>query len=114
MPLLVMLAGCGSSAINIEKFKTLGTAEFSQEKWAYGDELVRAKIIYSFLKKSDPINNKSRDFIVNSLGSNTGYYLYDEFPAYYLDDGKGKKILVSFVVDHESKLISEIYLEPDL
>ncbi len=114
LPMLAFLSGCGSSPIQIDQFKVLGAVEFTQAQWRAGNESARAKMFHSFLKKNEPIENLTRDSIVKSLGSNTGYYLYDEFPAYYLDIGKDKPLLVSFVIDHDTNTVNEIYLDSAL
>ena len=110
-----LLSAC--SKLNIEHFKVLGTDRFDQQRWSTGDEIARGKMLYDFLVSNSPILGKDRDFIIEQLGPNTGYYLYDSFPAYYLGpkpkEGPAKAWLVAFVLNHETNKVREIYVHPD-
>ena len=114
----IMCAVSCSNKAKLESLRSLGTEEFSREKWSKADEVARGRMIYSFIKSNEPITNKDRAFIISQLGENTGYHDYDSFPAYYVGpkppNSEAKAYLVAFIIDHKTGKIKDIYVEPEI
>jgi hypothetical protein len=114
---LLSLPSCSMDG-KIESLKNLGTKEFSSIIWMSADELERGKMIHDFLKKNSPITDKTRGFIIEQLGPNTGYHLYDSFPAYYVGppppNNHVKAYLIAFTIDHASEKITNIFIDPKI
>ncbi|NQZ50719.1 MAG: hypothetical protein HRT95_11235 [Moritella sp.] len=49
--------------------------------------------------------------IISLLGEPDGYYLYDEFPAYRLNETRD--CLVVFTIDHETDKVTNMSVEPN-
>jgi len=116
--LLFGLISISCSGIDIDVFKQFGEESFNRQKWLDGDEMVKGKMVYDFLKKNTPIKQQNGASIVAQLGEHTGYYLYDHFPAYYIGpkppNSNAKAYLLAFVLDQETNQVKEIYLHPKL
>lgn|SRR5690554_604930 len=110
--------GCSSETTDIEVVKKLGEKDFNKVQWQESDAVERGKMLYSYLKQREPISNLTRAQIEEELGPATGYYDYDEFPAYYVgpkpDGVKQPAYLVAFITDHQTGKVKGIHIEPSL
>ncbi len=118
--ILSFLSGCFYQSLDskIEKLKGFGLENFTQEKWISSTQEKRAGMIYSFFKKHD-IKKMNADDIRATLGKQTGYYDYDEYPAYFIGSSSvesmyGKGYLIAFIIDSQSGLVSDIIIEPEI
>ena len=79
---------------------------------------MRGSMIYDFFKRNSPIIGKSDVFIISQLGNSTGYHDYESNPAYYIGPkppgSNAKAYLLAFIVDHNTRKITEIYIEPKI
>lgn len=112
---MVWLFGCSSSSI-VEQAKLLGTRHFTQDAWAKGNQEQRGEMVYSFLTQHDPVSLSSTD-VKKLLGESTGYYDYDENPAYLVGPASveseyGKGYLLAFVADKTSGKITTVKIVP--
>lgn len=114
----LLALGCSSETTDIEAVKKLGERDFSKSHWQESDAVERGKMLYSYLKKHKPISNLTRAQIEEELGPATGYYEYDEFPAYYVgpkpSGGDQPAYLVAFITDHQTGKVKGIHVEPSL
>jgi hypothetical protein len=119
LTLIIFFSILSCSYNKIQSLKKLGTEEFNKEKWLISDEVARGRMIYDFIKKNKPIENKRKStFVFNQLGESTGYYNYDSYPAYYIGpqppSSDSKAYLLAFIVDHKTKIIIDIYINPQI
>ncbi len=77
---LVMLVATACSAPE-DSVKHLGQIPFDQKAWSQADQETRGKMAYDLLKKVQKEKLKPTQ-IRALLGEQTGYYNYDEIPAY--------------------------------
>lgn len=106
--LLVVLLGASGCRDTIDRWqlKKLGTESFDASAWKTATNSQRGKMIYSFVHTHN-VYEMTRSDIENRLGPATGYYLYDEWPAYQVTSDN--RILVAFITDEDTGRISEIY-----
>ena len=110
------LFGCFSPSVT-EQAKLLRTKPFSQQSWAAGTQEQRGEMVYSFLSQHDT-QSLSAGTVKQILGEPTGYYDYDENPAYVVGSSSveseyGKGYLLAFVADKESREIKSIIIIPE-
>lgn len=114
---LVMLSlGCSSSSV-IEQAKLLGAKKFTQETWAVASQEQRGEMVFSFLAEHDP-KSLSSNSVKELLGNPTGYYDYDENPAYFVgsrsvESEYGKGYLLVFITDKTSGKITTVKIIPE-
>ena len=103
------MAGC-SNGIDATSLKKFGDEEFSGETWNSASAERRSKMVYSFIEGNSPIQDLTRDQIIEQLGDSTSYFQYDEFPAYELrkDD---ELFTLAFVIDRDTAKVKSIELE---
>tara|TARA_B100001778_G_scaffold331558_1_gene336152 strand:+ start:299 stop:664 length:366 start_codon:yes stop_codon:yes gene_type:complete len=104
-----VLYGC-DGGVETESLKSFGQAQFSKESWSNSGQEERSKMIYSFLQSNKPIQNLSRDQVIDQLGDSTSYYQYDEFPAYEISQDSTVYTL-AFVIDRNTAKVKGIELE---
>jgi hypothetical protein len=110
------LLGCVPPPVS-EQAKRLGTQEFSPETWAIANPEKRGEMVFSFLSQHDLKSLTSSD-IKTLLGVPTGYYDYDENPAYFVGSNAveseyGKGYLLAFIADKASGKIVAVKLIPE-
>jgi hypothetical protein len=113
---MISLFGCSSSSVT-EQAKLLGTKTFTQEAWAVGNQEQRGEMVYSFLSQHE-IKSLSSNSVKELLGIPTGYYDYDENPAYFVGPNSveseyGKGYLLAFISDKTSGRINAIRIIPE-
>lgn len=113
---MISLFGCSSSSVT-EQAKLLGTKTFTQEAWAMGSQKQRGEMVYSFLSQYE-IKSLSSDSVKELLGNPTGYYDYDENPAYFIgpntvESEYGKGYLLAFISDKTSGKINALKIIPE-
>ena len=113
---LLSLFGCSAASVT-EQAKLLGSQAFSQAGWQAATQEQRGAMVYSFLAQHD-VKSLSSSEIRNLLGKPTGYYDYDENPAYFVgptavESSYGKGYLLAFVADKESGRIRGVKIIPE-
>ncbi len=110
------LFGCSPPPVS-EQAKLLGAREFSKEAWATASQEKRGEMVYSFLSQHDLKSLTSGD-VRTLLGTPTGYYDYNENPAYLVGSSSvesdyGKGYLLAFVADKSSGKIVGVKIIPE-
>ncbi len=113
---MISLFGCSPPPVS-EQARRLGTQAFSQETWATASQEKRGEMVYSFLSQHDLKSLTSGD-VRTLLGTPTGYYDYDENPAYWVGSSAvaseyGKGYLLAFVADQASGKIVAVKIIPE-
>lgn len=113
---LMALFGCTASSV-VDQAKRLGDQPFSKEAWAEANQEQRGKMVASFLAQHAP-DSLSADAVKQLLGPPTGYYDYDENPAYLVGPQSvqsqyGKGYLLVFVTDKASGKITSVKIIPE-
>jgi hypothetical protein len=115
---MIFCTACSSLNEKVEQLRFFGNKEFDQKVWSFSNEYVRGTMIYDFLSRNSPITDRSFEFVLNNLGSSTGYYEYDLYPAYYIGpkpkEGDAKAYLIAFIIDHKSGQVRDIHIHPEL
>lgn len=116
LALLFSLTACGEPDV-VEQAKRLGTEPFSPEKWAQADQAQRGTMVWSFLSSHD-VKHLTAQQVTRLLGPSTGYYDYDENPAYLVGPRTvkseyGQGYLLAFLADRQTGTINEIRLIPE-
>ncbi len=114
--MMISLFGCTSTSIN-EQAKLLGTNTFSKEAWAKANQKERGEMVFSFISQHDP-QSLTAASIKEFLGPSTGYYDYDENPAYLVGPSSveseyGKGYLLAFITDKTSGKITAAKIIPE-
>jgi hypothetical protein len=104
--LACLLSGCSSDSVEGEA-KKLGTREFATAAWTGGTQEERGQMVASFLGKykAGELTGKQ---VRALLGPSTGYYDYDEYPAYLV----GKGYLWVFITDKDNDKVRRAILVP--
>lgn len=115
--LLSLTTACKRPAVE-EQVRTMGTREFTPEKWAAATTVEREQMLGSFFKQY-PVDSLTAPGVKKLLGAPTGYYDYDENLAYYIgpptvDSIYGKERMLVFITDKRNGAIEEIELVPPL
>lgn len=112
---LLLLGGCSGASLE-DQAKALGTRPFAKEAWATGTQQERGEMVASFLSQYKPATLTRRD-VVSLLGSPTGYYEYDENPAYLvgppISSVYGNGYLFAFVTDKSTGHVRKVVLLPE-
>jgi len=113
--LMYFLFGCSRDSID-EQAKRLGLKEFTVQAWAAAPQEKRGEMVASFLTKHKPTALTGKE-VIRLLGTPTGYYEYDENPAYLVgpttvrsDYGNG--CLLVFITDKVSGQVVEVRFVP--
>jgi hypothetical protein len=112
---MIGLLGCTPSVA--EQAKLLGTRTFSKEAWAAASQEQRGEMVSSLLSQHAHKSLTSSS-VRELLGAPTGYYDYDENPAYFVGPSSveskyGKGYLLAFVVDKASGKIAAVKIVPE-
>lgn len=112
----ISLPGCTSSS-TIDQARLLGDKPFAAEIWASASQEQRGEMVASFLSLYPP-GSLSSDKVKQLLGHPTGYYDYDENPAYLVgpstvESQYGKGYLLAFVTDKTDGKITSIKIIPE-
>jgi len=78
----ILLAACRENSA-LGQATRLGEREFTPQSWAIASQIERGQMTASFLRKMNPATLNRRD-IEKMLGHPTGYYYYDNNPAYFV------------------------------
>ena len=103
-----LLSGCDSNSLN--SLKKYGENQFSTKSWLSSNSEERSKMVYSFLTKND-ITQLNTSELYKLLGSSTGYYEYDEFPAYIIKS-ENKEYTLAFPVNRKTMKIRTYVITP--
>ncbi|MFC5548642.1 hypothetical protein [Massilia aerilata] len=112
---IAVLSGCSGESIE-KQAKKLGTREFTAQAWRGGTQEERGQMIASFLGKH-VVTELTGKQVKDLLGPSTGYYDYDEYPAYLVGPGTvrteyGSSYLWVFMTDKNSGKVREVILVP--
>jgi hypothetical protein len=104
--LAYLLSGCSADSVEAQA-KKLGAREFTTQAWTGGTQEERGQMIASFLAKykAGELTGKQ---VRALLGPSTGYYDYDEYPAYLV----GKGYLWVFITDKDKDKVRRVILVP--
>ncbi|MCK9261997.1 MAG: hypothetical protein RBT39_17395 [Azoarcus sp.] len=113
---MISLFGCSPPAVT-EQAKLLGTRTFSREAWATASQEQRGEMVFSFLSEHDPESLTSSS-VKELLGRPTGYYDYEENPAYFVGSSSveseyGKGYLLAFLAEKTSGKIVAVKIVPE-
>ncbi|TVO62699.1 hypothetical protein [Denitromonas ohlonensis] len=113
---MVFLFGCSSSSV-VEEARLLGTKQFTPKAWAEGNREQRAEMVFSFLSQHTAASLSAVE-VRQLLGEPTGYYDYDENPAYIVgpdsvESPYGKGYLLAFVADKSNGRITDVKIIPE-
>jgi hypothetical protein len=112
---VALLAGCSGESVE-NQAKKLGTRDFSTQTWVVATQEERGQMIASFLAKHKVTDLTDRQ-VRNLLGPSTGYYDYDEYPAYLvgprtLKTEYGSGYLWVFITDKSTGKVRQVVLVP--
>src|SRR5690554_4682646 len=114
----LLALGCNSKTTDIEAVKKLGAREFSNAQCLESGAVERGEMLYSYLKQREPNSSLTKAQVEEELGPATGYYEYDEFPAYYIgpkpDGVEQPAYLVAFIIRHQTGQVKGFHVEPSL
>lgn len=107
--------GCSSPSIT-EQARHLGTQPFSKIAWSRANQEQRGEMVFSFLSQHDP-RALTADAVTVLLERSTGYYGYEENPAYLVgpatvESEYGKGYLLAFIADKELGRIVAVKIIP--
>lgn len=113
--LVLCIIGCSGNSIS-DQARLLGSKEFTVDGWAAGTQEQRGEMVASFLAKHKPTTLTSKE-LIELLGLPTGYYEYDEYPAYFvgpasIESEYGKGYLLAFVTNKNSGKVVKVILIP--
>ena len=111
---LFLITACENN--HMQNVALLGSEEFTIDKWAQASQPERAKMLYSFLS-NNTIQGMSGTELQSYLGSSTGYYEYDEYPAYIIgpdtiEGSHGKGYLLAFPIDRDTGKVKRFVIDP--
>ena len=78
----LLMSACREN-LPLEQATRLGEREFTPQSWATASQIERGQMTASFLRKVRPKPLNRRD-VEKMLGHPTGYYYYDNNPAYFV------------------------------
>ena len=112
----LIATGCGEPSI--QNLKILGTEQFTPEKWQTAKQVERARMVYSLISQHEVEKLNAKD-IYSLLGPSTGYYEYDEFPAYLVEHSPPEKnqrieYLLAFPINRDTGKVRKFIIEPPL
>ena len=113
----LLLSAC-SPNVALDQAMRLGQREFTPESWATASRIERGQMTASFLRQYD-VTALDRRQIEKILGQSTGYYYYDNNPAYFVgpDTVKsihGKGYLWVFEANKNNGQIERVHFVPEV
>ncbi|MDR2924404.1 MAG: hypothetical protein LBU76_00325 [Azoarcus sp.] len=113
---MISLFGCSPPPVT-EQAKLLGTREFSKEAWLTASQEKRGEMVSSFLSQHD-LKSLTSNSVKELLGIPTGYYDYEENPAYFVGPSSveseyGKGYLLVFIAEKTSGKIIAVKIIPE-
>lgn len=113
---MISLIGCTPTPVG-EQAKLLGTKTYSKEAWAAANQEERGEMVFSFLSQHDH-KSLTSSTIKELLGPPTGYYDFDENPAYLVGPSSveskfGKGYVLAFIAEKNSGKIVEVRIVPE-
>ncbi|PID50416.1 MAG: hypothetical protein CR991_01415 [Proteobacteria bacterium] len=111
---LISLAGCDHKYSN--EFESLGTTPFTVNTWKSASQEEKATMLHSFMLQYNVVG-MSPKYLKELLGESTGYYDYDNIPAYLIGSDEihseyGNGYLLAFPLDHSTGLIKSYIIIP--
>src|SRR4051812_21580976 len=111
----IMLSGCSADSVE-NQAKKLGTQDFTAQAWKVGTQEERGQMVASFLARYRVTDLDGKQ-VKRLLGPSTGYYDYDEYPAYLIgpktvESKYGNGYLWVFMTDKRSGKVLEVVLLP--
>jgi hypothetical protein len=112
---VTVLSGCSRASVE-DQAKTLGTRDFTSQAWTVGTQEERGQMIASFLAKYR-VTELTGKQVRHLLGPSTGYYDYDEYPAYLVGprtvkSAYGGGYLWVFITDKSDGKVRKVVLVP--
>ncbi len=120
LTIILFITACTNarSNFNIENLKVLGETPFDASEWNAANPEARGAMLYDLLSNYSFIGKKRKD-VNDLLGKQTGYYEYDEYPAYLVgkstasnSNNNSADYLFVFITDHNTGLIQDYLLIP--
>lgn len=113
----VVLTACSQDTV-LDQANKLGHRKFSPESWAAASQIERGQMTASFLRQYDPTSLNRRQ-IEKILGPSTGYYYYDNNPAYFVGPDTvssihGKGYLLAFDANKNDGQIERVRFVPEV
>ena len=118
--IILFITACTNSRGNfdIENLKVFGETPFEASEWQAANPETRGAMLYDLLSNYSFIGKKRKD-VNDLLGNQTGYYEYDENPAYLVgkstasnSNKKSENYLFVFITDHSTGMIQDYLLIP--
>lgn len=115
--LTCVLSGCSADSVEAQA-KKLGTREFTAQAWKAATQEERGQMIASFLAKYKATELTAAQ-VRSLLGPSTGYYDYDEYPAYLVGPATvrseyGNGYLWVFRTDKDNGKVRQVILVPSV
>lgn len=115
--IMSFLFGCTAKSID-DQARALGSKEFSTEGWARATQELRGEMVASLLEKHRPTSLSAKE-VIRLLGPPTGYYEYDEYPAYFVGPKSvqskyGSGYVLAFVTDKGTGRVIKVLLLPEV
>ena len=112
---IILLPGCSADSTD-DQARKLGARDFTAQAWMAGTQEERGRMIASFLAKYKVTELTGRQ-VKDLLGPSTGYYDYDEYPAYLvgprtIKSEYGEGYLWVFITDKRSSKVRKVILVP--
>ncbi|WP_208278714.1 hypothetical protein [Massilia oculi] len=114
---LLVLSAC-SPNVALDQAVKLGHREFTPESWATASRIERGQMTASFLRQYDATALDRRQ-VEKILGQSTGYYYYDNNPAYFVGPDTvnsihGKGYLWVFEANKNNGRIERVHFVPEV
>jgi len=114
---VLFLSAC-SPDVALDQAIKLGEREFTRESWATASRIERGRMTASFLRQYDATTLDRRQ-IEKILGPSTGYYYYDNNPAYFVGPDTvtsihGKGYLWVFEANKNNGRTRRVHFVPDV
>jgi len=115
--LVCVLSGCSAEPVEAQA-KKLGSREFTTRAWKAGTQEERGQMVASFLAKFKATELTAAQVRI-LLGPSTGYYDYDEYPAYLVGPDTvrseyGNGYLWVFLTDKDNGKVRQVILVPSI
>lgn len=115
LSMVTTLSACSAESVESQA-KKLGVRDFTVQAWTAGTQEQRAQMIASFLAKYKATDLTGKQ-VRTLLGPSTGYYDYDEYPAYLVGpaavkSGYGNGYLWVFITNKSNGRVDRVILVP--
>lgn len=115
--LSLALSACSQDSL-LDQARKLGHREFTPQSWAAASQIERGQMTASFLRQYD-VKAMNRTQVERILGPSTGYYYYDNNPAYFVGPDTvssihGKGYLLAFDADKTDGQIEQVRFVPEV